>query len=79
MKNMAAKTSEKVPAARTSKKLEVLSGNATLDNTVKKKALRPNADSARPVAVPRWCGQFSAPNIGQIVCIDEFDRLTYKS
>lgn len=36
------------------------SGKATEDTAEKKKALKPNADSGKAVADPRWFGQFRA-------------------
>lgn len=44
---------KKVPIANIRRKLEVLSGNATVDREEKKKALRPKAERGKAVAVPR--------------------------
>lgn len=42
------------------RKLEVSPGKAIREMVVKKKALRPKAESGNAVAVPRWCGQLRA-------------------
>lgn len=49
-----------VPAAKSMRKALVSAGNKMLPMREKKKALRPKAASGNAVAVPRWCGQFSA-------------------
>jgi hypothetical protein len=51
---------ENVPMASVRRNLSVSLGNAMEDMEAKKKALRPNAASGIPVAVPRWFGQFIA-------------------
>ena len=52
------KTMQKVPTDSRTRKFEVLSGKANIDMVEKKKALSPNADRGKAVAVPRWFGQF---------------------
>ncbi len=49
-----------VKRARRRSRSDVLSGKATLDIVEKKNALRPNAESGKAVADPRWLGQFRA-------------------
>lgn len=44
---------QKVPIANIRRKLEVLSGKATVDMDEKKNALRPKAERGKAVAVPR--------------------------
>ena len=54
------KAIENVPMERSNRKCEVSSGNASEDKVEKKKALSPNAERGKAVAVPRWFGQFNA-------------------
>ena len=49
-----------VATANKRSRSEVLSGKANDDIDAKKKALRPNADRGKAVAVPRLSGQFRA-------------------
>lgn len=59
---------------------DVLSGKANEEMAEKKKALRPNAERGKAVAVPRWSGQFNAafgdlviePGVGarRLTCFD---------
>ena len=54
------KVSKKVPRARSSRNALVFPGKMSFPLMEKKKALRPKAARGNAVAVPRWCGQFSA-------------------
>ena len=49
-----------VARANKRRRFEESSGKANDDIDAKKKALRPNADRGKAVAVPRLSGQFSA-------------------
>lgn len=49
-----------VARQRTSRKSPVSPGNSHEEMNEKKKALRPKAAKGRAVAVPRFCGKFTA-------------------
>ena len=57
---MPTKIIQKVAIESIKRKLEVSPGKAKFESVVKNKALRPNAERGKAVAVPRWCGQFNA-------------------
>jgi hypothetical protein len=54
------KTNTLVPIDNSRRSPEVLPGRAKADIMVKNRALKPNAESGKPVAVPRCRGQFKA-------------------
>lgn len=60
MKNKPMKISPEVPTDSSMRKALVSPSKKTAPSVEKKKALRPKAAMGNAVAVPRWCGQFSA-------------------
>jgi hypothetical protein len=59
-KSIPTNTSVVAPIASNSRYAEVSSGNNKAENVVQKNALNPKALNGNAVAVPLFCGQFSA-------------------